>query len=175
MFRPKNLRPSFDRYPAIKRALSTAVPLGLLSLEPEATAIAARPRTQQGRSNSVAECSSVHQNGHSARTPESQAICKARPRTCRLWVRPGDLRTGDGQECEPATAVLNGCCSTGHTGTWTLDLAVPVSERPAVRFKPLCRQWLLNVTFNNSTFCPHSVFVFCVDLRTNSDYFPIQH
>jgi len=28
----------------------------------------------------------------------------------------------------------------------------------------------------NSTFCPHScIYVFCVDLRTNSDYFPIQH
>jgi len=33
-----------------------------------------------------------------------------------------------------------------------------------------------SLTFNNSTFCPHSVFdVFCVDLRTNSDYFPVQH
>ena len=29
---------------------------------------------------------------------------------------------------------------------------------------------------HNSTFCPHScIYVFCVDLRTNSDYFPIQH
>ena len=28
---------------------------------------------------------------------------------------------------------------------------------------------------HNSTFCPHSVFVFCVDLRTNSEYFPVQH
>jgi len=28
----------------------------------------------------------------------------------------------------------------------------------------------------NSTFCPHSsIYVFCVDLRTNSHYFPIQH
>ena len=28
----------------------------------------------------------------------------------------------------------------------------------------------------NSTFCPHScIYVFCVDLRTNSDYFLIQH
>jgi hypothetical protein len=41
-------------------------------------------------------------------------------------------------------------------------------------------QWLLYVppglTFNNSTFCPNSViYVFYVDLRTNSDYFPIQH
>ena len=25
------------------------------------------------------------------------------------------------------------------------------------------------------TFCPHSVFMSCMDLRTNSDYFPIQH
>ena len=31
------------------------------------------------------------------------------------------------------------------------------------------------LTFNNSTFCLLSVIVFCVDLRTNSDYFPVQH
>jgi len=27
----------------------------------------------------------------------------------------------------------------------------------------------------NSTFCPRCIYVFCVDLRTNSDYFPIQY
>ena len=33
-----------------------------------------------------------------------------------------------------------------------------------------------SLTFNNPTFCPHScIYVFYVDLRTNSDYFPIQH
>ena len=33
-----------------------------------------------------------------------------------------------------------------------------------------------SLTFTNSTFCLHScIYVFCVDLRTNSDYFPIQH
>ena len=33
-----------------------------------------------------------------------------------------------------------------------------------------------NLTFSNSTFCPHRfIYVFCVDLRTNSHYFPIQH
>ena len=32
-----------------------------------------------------------------------------------------------------------------------------------------------SLTFTNSTFCPHSVFMSCVDLKTNSDYFPIQH
>ena len=26
-----------------------------------------------------------------------------------------------------------------------------------------------------ATFCPHCIYVFCMDLRTNSDYFPIQH
>ena len=32
------------------------------------------------------------------------------------------------------------------------------------------------LTFNNSTFCRQSEFMcLCVDLRTNSDYFPIQH
>jgi len=33
-----------------------------------------------------------------------------------------------------------------------------------------------SLTFNNSTFCPHScIYVFCVDFRTNSHYFPIEY
>jgi len=32
-----------------------------------------------------------------------------------------------------------------------------------------------SLTVSISTFCPRSVFMFCVDLRTNSDYFPTQH
>ena len=44
---------------------------------------------------------------------------------------------------------------------------------------PSKHQWSLYVppglTFSNTTFCPHCICVFCVDLRTNSDYFPIQH
>jgi hypothetical protein len=28
---------------------------------------------------------------------------------------------------------------------------------------------------HNSTFCPQCVYVFCVDMRTNSDYFTVQH
>jgi len=43
-------------------------------------------------------------------------------------------------------------------------------------FKP---QWLLYVppgfTLTNPTFCPHSVLMFCMDLRTNSDYLPMKH
>jgi len=30
------------------------------------------------------------------------------------------------------------------------------------------------LTFRNSVFCPQCIFVFCMDLRTNSDYFSIQ-
>jgi len=39
---------------------------------------------------------------------------------------------------------------------------------------PYCHLWPLQLYIfpHYSTFCPHSV---CVDLRTNSDYFPIQH
>ena len=32
-----------------------------------------------------------------------------------------------------------------------------------------------SLTFNKSTFWPHSVFVFFANLRTNSYYFPIKH
>ena len=34
----------------------------------------------------------------------------------------------------------------------------------------------ISLTLINSSFCPHScIYVFCLDLRTNSDYFPSQH
>ena len=34
---------------------------------------------------------------------------------------------------------------------------------------------ITSLIFNSSTTCPQCIYVFCVDLRTNSDYFPIQH
>jgi len=62
---------------------------------------------------------------------------------------------------------------------WSLYVP-PVVTICAASGHYMCRQWSLYVqssaTFKNSTFCPHScIYVFCVDLRTNSDYFPIQH
>ena len=46
--------------------------------------------------------------------------------------------------------------------------------------QPFKAKWLLyappRLTLTNSTFCPHScIYVFCVDLRTNSNYYPVQH
>jgi hypothetical protein len=29
--------------------------------------------------------------------------------------------------------------------------------------------------FNNSIFCPHCIYVFCIYLRTNSDFYPTRH
>jgi len=31
------------------------------------------------------------------------------------------------------------------------------------------------LTFNNYTLCPHRIYVFCINLRINSDICPIQH
>ena len=43
-------------------------------------------------------------------------------------------------------------------------------------YSPVVNICTASLTFSNSTFCPtHCIYVFCVDLRTNSDYFPIQH
>ena len=32
-----------------------------------------------------------------------------------------------------------------------------------------------SITFNNCTFCPHCIYVFCIYLRTNSDLCHLQH
>jgi hypothetical protein len=32
-----------------------------------------------------------------------------------------------------------------------------------------------SMSLNNSKFCPRIVFMFCMNLRTNSDNYPIQH
>jgi len=32
-----------------------------------------------------------------------------------------------------------------------------------------------SLTFNNCTFCPHCIYVFCIYLRTNSDLCHLQH
>ena len=32
-----------------------------------------------------------------------------------------------------------------------------------------------SLTFNNCTFCPHCIYVFCIYLRTNSDFCHLLH
>ena len=53
----------------------------------------------------------------------------------------------------------------------------PINIR--LKIQPLKAQDLLNVpsvlTFRNSVFCQQCIYVFCVDLRTNSDYYSIQY
>ena len=43
-------------------------------------------------------------------------------------------------------------------------------------FKSLLVTWrTTSLTFNNCTFCPHYIYVFCIYLRTNSDLCHLQH
>jgi len=52
----------------------------------------------------------------------------------------------------------------------------PIGDAFLNLYSPVVTICTTSLTFNNSTFCPHScICVFCVDLRTNSYYFPIQH
>jgi len=37
------------------------------------------------------------------------------------------------------------------------------------------RDALTGLTFNNSTLCPHRIYLFCIYLRTNSDLCHLQH
>jgi len=49
-------------------------------------------------------------------------------------------------------------------------------EKPSVAQSPVVAICNTSLTFTNSTFCPtQCIYVFYVDLRTNSDFFPIQH
>ena len=59
---------------------------------------------------------------------------------------------------------------TANISLYSINWLVCVTERECLLRGT---DW---VFIYNSTFCPHScIYVFCVDLRTNSDYFPIQH
>ena len=52
-------------------------------------------------------------------------------------------------------------------------MCVCVSETLQSRVAILCT--ISSLTFNNCTLCPHCIYVFCVDLRTNSDLCHLQH
>jgi len=42
-------------------------------------------------------------------------------------------------------------------------------------YSPVVTICTTSLAFNNSTLCPHCIYVFCVDLRTNSDLCHLQH
>jgi hypothetical protein len=80
-----------------------------------------------------------------------------------------------------ATTVTHKVCNMLNVG-----LFVRLTELHVLLFSQIlfvrcnCRilgppYWYHQFNTHNSTFCPHSVFMFCVDLRTNSDYFTVQH
>jgi len=66
---------------------------------------------------------------------------------------------------------------TSEADTVALDLSPFVVCR--LFFQPFKAYWLRDattgLTFNNSTFCPHCIYVFCIYMGTNSDLCLIQH
>ena len=86
---------------------------------------------------------------------------------------------------EASDGITSACC--GHVSLLTLRLSSGEARLdPALPshftvtnltiYSPVVTICTASLTLNNSTFCPHSVFTcFCVDLRTNSDYFTVQH
>ena len=63
--------------------------------------------------------------------------------------------------------------------TLTLRLcSTCTAHRPSARFNllmPTVTRCTNSLTFNNCTFCPHCIYVFCIYLRTNSDLCHLQH
>jgi hypothetical protein len=57
----------------------------------------------------------------------------------------------------------NNCKGCRQLGPW------PISTTESLAFVYVAQ----GLTFRNSSFCSHRVFVFCKNHRTNSDYFPI--
>ena len=94
--------------------------------------------------------------------------CKTGVRFCcahrlvGLWARSGSTPASLCAVCSIWTEVVSNyfCLFVFVNFTWRKVVTICTAS----------------LTFNNSTFCPHScIYVFCVDLRTNSHYFPIQH
>ena len=87
-----------------------------------------------------------------------------------LYVPPG-LTLSNSQFCPRSVCVCVFCADlrTAIISLYSINWMVCITETECLLRGT---DW---VFIYNSTFCPHSVFVFCVDLRTNSDYFPIQH
>ena len=58
----------------------------------------------------------------------------------------------------------------------TAQLSLYLPQSGHCMYRTVVTIYTISLTFSNPTFCPHScIYVFCVDLRTNSDYFPVQH
>ena len=64
------------------------------------------------------------------------------------------------------------CWNGVHPQAWSNILSRNLLE--VLELSPVT--WCTNIlTFNNCTFCPHCVYLFCIYLRTNSDLCHLQH
>ena len=63
-----------------------------------------------------------------------------------------------------------------RTRNWPRNTKKNRLQKGYLSFKSLLVTWCTNsLTFNNSTLCPHCIYVFCIYLRTNSDLCHLHH
>ena len=60
---------------------------------------------------------------------------------------------------------------TAIISLYSINWQVCITETECVN----CAVRTEHLTFNNSTLCPHCIYVFCIYLRTNSDLCHLQH
>jgi hypothetical protein len=64
-------------------------------------------------------------------------------------------------------------CNLSQSHHHACNDSAPASEYPFKAYQ-LCDA-TTSLTFNNCTFCPHCIYVFCIYLKTNSDLCHLQH
>ena len=107
---------------------------------------------------------------HRTESPHNSLTQNSVPREKNLLKKTfGDQpngRKGGGE------VLTNGVSSTGCF----FYLYTEHGNYTALTFYNIPVTWCTNsLTFNNCTFCPHWIYVFCIYLRTNSDLCHLQH
>ena len=109
-----------------------------------------------------------------------------------LITTPNPSRTDDifecpkeGEICDSKTLTVRWLGKTSPCEVWDcilyfqkcVWLCVVLEDFSDINLLKPTGTWCTNrfLSFNNCTFCSHCIYMFCIYLRTNSDFCPIQH
>ena len=123
----------------------------------------------------------MRQNNHISLKKDTYQFCRISENSCTTW--PPNLEA----ESLPVTQLCchySSCsrlqeqvvrCESGPCPSGTAKGLEIIILEIILTFKSLLVTWCTNsLTFNNCTFCPHCIYVFCIYLRTNSDLCHLQ-
>jgi len=95
----------------------------------------------------------------------------------RAWTCPKS--TGKVRKCSKLFIYKTSICTTNIRNITVLCILLHVSLEVYAPIFNLSTYWLCDaptsLTFNNCTFYPHNIDVFCIYLRTNNDLYHLQH